>query len=324
MQGLPFRPLPFLGNPHLQTILGTYLPGPILTHRSVEHQLQLPDGDRLVLHDSVPAQWRLGQPIALLVHGLGGTHRSGYLQRLARLLLRWHWRVVRIDLRGCGKGIALAHQPYHAGCSEDIRACLAFVQSQEKPSPLVAIGFSLGGNIVLKLAGEARARPVPGLTRVVAVNPPIDLLRSSTELGQPRNRFYERHFVRGLVALARQRARHFSDHRMQFPSQLSLRRFDDIYVAPRCGFADAEDYYTRSSSLPLIGQIDVPTLILTARDDPLVPVDMFQELKEMPCLEVQIASGGGHLGYLGWDGNGGIRWADQRILEWLKADLRVR
>jgi hypothetical protein len=284
-----------------------------------EELVELPDGDRLVLHDSPAPGWQPGSPIAVLIHGLGGDHRSGYLQRLGRVMLRWHWRVVRVDLRGCGKGIALAKKPYHAGCSDDVRAVLEVVHGWAAPSPIVLLGFSLGGNIVLKLAGEAKDRPVPGLARVAAVNPPIDLVRASDELGQPRNRLYEYHFVRGLVALVRQRARHFPDeHEVQFPKRLSLRQFDDLYTAPRTGFADALDYYRRSSALPFIPKIEVPALILTSRDDPLVPVDSFRELRPPPHIEVQIATGGGHLGFLGWDGAGGIRWADRRIIDWLQ------
>lgn len=313
-----FRPLPLLGNRHVQTVLGTYLRGPVRSITSTERRVPLDDGDCLVVHDSVPPSWRAGDPIALLVHGLGGSHRSSYLRRLTVQLLPHGFRVLRMDLRGCGRGLPLARRPYHAGCSADVRAAAEAIQRETPQSPLILIGFSLGGNIVLKLAGEAAERPVPGLVRVAAVAPPIDLERCADLIAQPSNRFYDRFFVRELMALARRRQRLFPDlPAVQFPRPLTLRLFDDVYTAPRSGFRDAADYYNQASSLPLIAQIAVPTLILTARDDPFIAVEPFEALQAPGHVTVRIVRHGGHLGFLGWDGAGGIRWAERRVLEWV-------
>jgi len=315
-----FRPLPLLGNPHLQTLLGTWLRGPAFHLGSRERHVLLDDGDRLVLHDSVPELWRKGGRIALLVHGLGGSHRSSHLQRMAGFLLPRGVRVVRMDLRGCGRGTTLARRSYHAGCSDDVRAAVAEVHRWSPTSPLVLVGFSLGGNIVLKLAGEAGSQPVPALERVAAIAPPVDLERCATLIERPRNRLYELHFVRELVALARRRQHYFPDSRpLRFPRRMTLRLFDDLYTAPRSGFADALDYYRRASSLPLLLSIKLPTLILTARDDPFVAVDPLEMLTAPPNVEVRILARGGHLGFLGWDGAGGIRWAERRVAEWVTA-----
>src|SRR5262249_26788436 len=204
------------------------------------------------------------------------------------------------------------------GCSDDVRAVLQTVHGWSPQSPLVLMGFSLGGNIVLKLAGEATERPVPGLARVAAVAPPIDPARWAGLVGQAANRFYELRFLRELLQLLRRRQRLFTDHpRVRFPKPLSLRTYDELYTAPRWGFAGALDYYQRSSSVPLISQIQVPTLILTARDDPFVAVEPFELLTPPQNVEVRIHDHGGHLGFLGWDGAGGIRWAERRVFEWL-------
>lgn len=313
-----FRPLRFLGNAHVQTVLGSLLPGPRLLMPSVERAVGLPDGDRLVLHDSVPAGWRAGDPVALLVHGLGGSHRSGSVRRVARLLCGRGWRAVRVDLRGCGRGIALARRPYHAGCSEDVRAALEDVESHCPGSPLALVGFSLGGNIVLKLAGEAAGRPLPALGAVAAVSPPVDLARCSAQLSRRRNRLYELHFLSGLIELARRRSRIFPDDPLpRFPRRLTLRRFDDLYTAPRAGFADAADYYRRASSLPLLARIGVPTLVLTARDDPFIAVEPLEGLAAPAHVEVRIVPYGGHLGFLGADGLGGVRWGEGQVVDWL-------
>ena len=313
-----FRPLPFLGNPHVQTLLGNWPEAGAQPLAARERQVLLPDGDRLVAHDSTPDRWRPGGRIALLVHGLGGSHRSGYLRRLAGRLLARGLRVVRLDLRGVGRGEALARRTYHGGCSEDVRAAAAEVRSWSPASPLVLVGFSLGGNIVLKLAGEAGARPVPGLERVAAVSPPIDLEGSAARLSLPRNRFYERFFLRNLLEQVRRQQRHFPDlPRARFPRKLTMRLFDDLYTAPRSGFRDALDYYRRAAALPLVPRIAVPALILTARDDPFVTAEPFETLPVAAQVEVHVLRRGGHLGFLGWDGLRGVRWAEQRVFDWV-------
>lgn len=315
-----FRPLPLLGNAHVQTVLGAMLHVPVGSLASRERHVALDDGDRLVVHESVPAGWRSGDPLALLVHGLGGSHRSGYVQRMGRLLLARGLRVACLDLRGSGRGFSLARRPYHAGCSADVRAVAAALHHDL--SPLFLIGFSLGGNIVLKLAGEAAREPLPGLARVAALAPPIELDLCSRLISLPRNRFYEKHFLHELVALALRRQRLFPDlPPVNFPRPLSLRLFDDLYTAPRSGFRDAADYYRRASALPLIPDITVPTLIMTARDDPFIPVAPFESLRPSDHILLRVVPAGGHLGFLGRDGAGGIRWAEQRVVDWLMLSL---
>src|SRR5258707_2610886 len=123
-----FRPLPFLGNAHLQTLIGNLWTGSLPALATREHLVDLADGDRLVLHDSTPPGWKGGGRIALLVHGLAGTHQSSYLMRLAAYLLPRGFRIVRMDLRGCGRGIGLARRGYNGGCSDDVRAAALEIQ----------------------------------------------------------------------------------------------------------------------------------------------------------------------------------------------------
>jgi uncharacterized protein len=313
-----FRPLPLLGNPHVQTFLGNLLPVSGFPFPSRERAVQLADGDQLMLHDSSPADWKPGNRIALLVHGLGGSHHSGYMQRVGRLLLARGMRVVRMDLRGCGRGLAVARRPYHGGCSDDVRAAVEEIRRWSTSSPVTLIGFSLGGNIVLKLAGESASRPVEGLERVAALAPPIDFERCAALLASPRNRVYEQFFVRGLIQQVRLRQRLFpEDAAIQFPARMSMRRFDDLYTSPRCGFDGATHYYRSAASLPLLPRIEVPTFMLTARDDPFIAVEPFERLRPPAQVRVVIAPRGGHLGFLGRSGAGGIRWAEQRIAEWV-------
>jgi predicted alpha/beta-fold hydrolase len=325
---LDFRPLPFLRNPHIQTVLGALMPGPNCPFPDRRSLVRLSDGDCLVLHNNTPPGWKLGDPLALLVHGLSGSHASPHICRLAALLLMRRVRVVRMDLRGAGAGVALARHVYHAGRSDDVRAALTEIHSWSPTSPLLLIGLSLGGALALRLASEAADRPVPGLTRLVAVSPPIDLPLCSTLLSLPQNRLYEDSFVRDLLIEARLRQRFFPDL-LPPPCpprnggdkgrrcRLTMRLFDDLYTAPRSGFADALDYYHKASCAALIPNIQLSTLILTARDDPFIAVEPFEELKVPSNILVRIVNHGGHIGFLGWDGRGGIRWADRYIVEWI-------
>ena len=316
-----FRPLSPFTNPHVQTVLGNVFgKGPAVP--AVRHLVPLGDGDRLVLHDTTPPGWRPGRPAVLLVHGLGGCHRSGYMQRMTGRLVRCGVRVFRMDMRGAGAGFRLARKLYCAAASADVRAALDAVAALAPGSPLGLAGFSLGGNIVLKCAGEAGAQPIPALRAVAAVAPPIDLVACSDLMA--RLPWYDAYYVRHLLAQVVRHQRHFPHlPRVRFPRGLTLRQFDDLYTAPRWGFADALDYYRRASAFPLIGRIDVPTLILTARDDPFVAAEPFDRLPPNPAVTVHVARHGGHLGFVGPDGQGGLRWAETQVLDWLLRGLRA-
>jgi hypothetical protein len=224
-------------------------------------------------------------------------------------------RVIRIDLRGAGAGMKLARKFYNAACSADVRAVLKALHTEHATSPLLLLGFSLGGNIVLRVAGEAAQDPVAGLTAVVAVGPPIDLERCSELISQQR--FYDQFYARQLIAQVREHAGYFPDlPRVDFPRGASLRAFDDLYTAPRWGYAGALDYYRRASVSALLASIRVPCLILTARDDPFIALEPFLDVSLSPSVTLQITNHGGHLGYLGHDGKGGFRWAETRVVRW--------
>jgi predicted alpha/beta-fold hydrolase len=314
-----FRPLPFIGNPHLQTLLAHVLPGPRLPAAGWLGCVLLPDGDRLAMHDNAPPAWQAGDGIVILVHGLGGCHRSGYMLRLTRGFLERSLRVIRVDLRGVGAGETLARRTYHGGCSGDLGAVVLEVARQSPASPMALVGMSLGGNIVLKLAGEMADSPHP-VKAVAAVAPPIDMIRCAALLtGRP---FYDRYFVRHILKQVHRHRRYFPETVLpRFPRRMTLRQLDDLWTAPRWGFADATDYYRRASALPLSERIRVPALVLTARDDPFIAVEPFETLRQNSAIQVHIADCGGHLGFLGLDGAGGIRWAERQVVDWIAGTL---
>ncbi len=315
----PFRSHWTLAGGHRQTLAGVFFPGRLPDECAVVRHIPLPDGDTLVVHDDCPPNWPSSGPVAVMLHGLAGCHRSSYLVRTAAMFNAIGVRTFRMDLRGCGAGFGLALKPYNAGCSDDVLEVVRAVAAWCPGSPISLFGFSLGGNIVLKLLGETPDRVPAELVRAAAINPPIDLARCTYGLARWPQRHYDAYFVKELL----QRLRDLQQHRSDFVpptfnrSPRRLVEFDDQFTAPRSGFRDADDYYQRCSSEQFLPAIRVPTLILTARNDPLIPVESFERLSIPPNVHLHIAEGGGHLGYLAAT-NGSRDWLQTQLLEWLR------
>jgi hypothetical protein len=305
---------------NLQTLASVYFPGSLVEYQARQHHVLLDDDDRLVLHDDCPAEWAAGDPATLLMHGLGGCHQSVYMRRTAAKLCEHGVRVFRMDLRGCGAGVELARLPYHSGRSADAAAALRYVAEQCPGSSVTLVGYSLGGNIALKLAGESAGSPPDNLCRVMAVCPPSDLSACSAWIGRLRNRGYDRYFAKLL-------GKQLLDRKARAPQAVSvdfarrprqLREIDDWFTAPVCGFGTAENYYRQSSSAPLLPDIRVPTLIVAAADDPLVPRQMFEALRLSPTTTLRVTRHGGHLGFIGTAGSDpDRRWLDWRVVDWV-------
>jgi predicted alpha/beta-fold hydrolase len=313
-----FRPHPLMRSGHFQTIAAAYLPGPQFVYKAQQRLVTLADGDRLVLHDDCPAEWQPGDRVALLIHGLSGCHSSPYMVRVADRLEKAGVRTFRMDLRGCGAGVALARLPYHSGRSDDAAAALAMIAEICPGSPASLIGFSMGGNISLKLLGEIGDRPCGHLDRAVAICPPIDLAPAVEQLHRPRNRLYERHFVRRLVNAVRAREQAIPDLPVTEFRGLprSLWEFDDLFTGPVCGFGNAANYYRESGAIRVAEGIRLPALVIAAEDDPLVPVAPLDRLRPCQSVELRITRHGGHVGYIGWRENG-RRWLDDQIVAWV-------
>lgn len=317
----PFEPHPLLRSGHLQTLAGVYLPVRNCPYHATAHRVTLPDGDTIILHEDRPRDPSPSQPCVLMVHGLAGCHMSSYMRRMARKLPARGFRAFRMDHRNCGAAMGLAARPYHAGRSEDVRAALQWIQRRYPEAPCGVIGFSLSGNIVLKLLGEAPTQVPSNVFCAAAVNPAIDLGRSVDQLITPVQRLYHRHFVKLLRQQIRQAASLQglgSDFRGLRVS--CLRDFDDSFTAPVSGFSGADDYYERCSSKQFLSRIRIPTLILASQNDPLIPVQMFHDLDLSDRVHLHIAECGGHLGFVSRGGTDpDPRWMDWRLIEWLEA-----
>jgi len=317
----PFRPHPLLRGPHRQTIAATYMPVRLHPMGTKTHEVLLNDGDRIVVHDDCPVTWNAGDRAALLMHGLGGCHASPYMLRIAAKLKSRGVRAFRMDLRGCGAGFDKARGHYHAGKTEDLLALLQYLQDLCPATPLSLLGFSMSGNIVLKLLGEMEDGVPEQIDSAVAVAPPIDLLECAYHLRKGPNRFIDQTFMRRLHMALQKRRRAVADlhDRRLRPLPARLFQFDDQYTAPLIGYSGAKEYYTRCSSAPLLTRVQVPTLLLTSADDPVIPVQMFERYRLSPAIRLHITSHGGHVGFISAGGQDpDRRWLDWRIIDWIE------
>ena len=321
-----FEPHPWLKGGHRQTIAGRYLLGVRSRLDSTAREVDAGGGDRLSVLDSIPPSWVPGVPAVVLVHGLGGSATNPYVTRVAARLVRMGIRAVRMNLRGAGAGFGLARGTYHSGRTDDLRAVGRWLAAQAPGSPVGWAGFSLGANLVLKLAAEAADHPPDGLDCVVAANPPLDLAASCDHIRRPGNRIYDKNFVRMLRAQVGRLHERFPELPPADLSRVrSLYEFDEAYTAPRNGFAGAQDYYERCSAAPLLPKIEVPGLVVHAEDDPFIPAEPFRRATFPPRLALELIPSGGHLGYLHRRPIGGDRrWLDARLTAWLAARWEAR
>jgi len=320
----PFRPAMLLRSGHAQTLAGVFLPkgpapDPTLTQR---HVITLADGDAVVLHEDRPAGWQAGDRTAVLVHGLAGSFQSGYMERTSARLNEAGLTTFRFDMRGCGAAYSLARHPAHSGRVSDLLAAIATITKLCPGSPISVFGFSLGGNVVLNTLAEIGSAADFPIEMAITVCPPIDLVSCSGSLKSGRLRLYDRHFISALLQTLADRAKQFPDATpvVLAKKPTSLWDFDHAVTAPLCGFASAEDYYRATSPAPRLTKIRVPTLIVSAKNDPLVPQAMFSTAQLGPAVSLQMVSGGGHLGFIS---NGqqdpDCRWLDWRLVEWTLA-----
>jgi predicted alpha/beta-fold hydrolase len=314
---VPCRPPRWARGGHAQTIwshlLGTRA-RPLLRATTAHRELALPDGDRLLVLE-LPG--RSGVRV-VLGHGLTGDVNSDYLRRTARALEAAGHSVWAFDHRGCGEGQGLAARPYHSGRTEDLEAVLAASRADAPDLVQVVVGFSLSGNLALLHAG------LPGATLpdgIVAVNPPVDLEHASVRLHEGPCRLYELRFMRRLQAAVRARERAgLLAGRRALRLRMSLCEFDDAVTAPDCGFADGRDYYTRCSSGPGLATLEVPTVILTAADDPFVDAGVLERLPLPPNVLLHVEPTGGHVAYIE---SGGRRWLDGALLHYVEQLARL-
>jgi uncharacterized protein len=313
-----FEPFPFFSGSHQQTILGSFLNW--YTEPDSETLfVPLKDGDKIAIEVTTPKNWTPYSLTVVMVHGLCGSHRSRYLVRMTKKLMEKGIRCIRFNMRGCGSGRGHAKQIYHSGRSDDLREVIEYLRAAHPDSPFVIIGFSLGGNIVLKLAGEWAGGAKGIVEQFIAISPPVELLASVERMSLSANRFYERYFMRFLMANVKERHEKFPDlPYINLPAGISIYEFDELYTAPQCGFQNALDYYTKSSSKLVVPNIDVPCRILFAEDDPLICSTSLDDLELPENILIYKTKKGGHLGFLASpQKDRGFHWMDNLLEGWI-------
>jgi predicted alpha/beta-fold hydrolase len=266
------------------------------------------------------------RPALIGLHGLESSSSAHYMRGLADKAYAAGFSVILLNQRNCGGTERLAAGLYHSGLTADTDHVIRELASADGIQQVVVAGYSLGGNLALKLAGDYGTAPPPQLRAVCAVSPVMELEECVRALERRQNFFYQWNFVRGLKARLRRKADLFPD---RFPIDCldairTVREFDEVYTAPHFGFRDASDYYHRASAMRVIDRVRLPTLIITAEDDPFVPSAPFHDARVVgnPHLRVIVTRTGGHCAFVtdarnGCDGY----WAEEQILEFAVTNI---
>ncbi len=317
----PFDPRRGLANAHLQTIVGNFFPRPEFRLAAFPETVEVDpaDGSRVLCH----CHWQpepADHLTVVLVHGLEGSSESRYILGITGRAWAAGYNVVRMNMRTCGGTETLTPTLYHSGLSGDLSAVVRHFAKRYGLTQVAFVGYSMGGNMALKLAGEwGNTAP---LVAVATVCPAIDLAVGADALHEPLNRAYEWKFLSGLLARYQRKAEFYPGiyvSRKAIGPVRSIREFDDKIVARYWDFQNADDYYHRAASARVVDQIAVPTLILRALDDPFIRMlaETRAKLHANPFVTLVESRNGGHCGFLSRDPGNEIHWAEAMVMRFL-------
>jgi predicted alpha/beta-fold hydrolase len=317
----PFVPRRLFRGGHAQTLAGNFLPRKNFLPEPEERILSIEEGVQILCH----CHWQTTpetQSTLLIVHGLEGSSLSQYVIGTGSKAWLAGMNVVRMNMRNCGGTEALTPTLYHSGLSTDVAAVLQTIAAEKKLSQIAVAGFSMGGNLVLKMAGDWGMNAPPFLKAVLAVSPAADLGPSADAMHSRSNRIYEWKFLLSLMRRYRRKAKLFPKiygRISRWPA--SIREFDDMITARYCGFSGADDYYTCAAASRVIDRISVPTLVIHAKDDPFIRLTSETRSKMATNSSITFleTNHGGHCAFLaspnGYDG----RWAERQMILFLRS-----
>jgi predicted alpha/beta-fold hydrolase len=319
-----YRPAWWVPGGHAQTLWAKFFRRRRPLHARRE-RWTTPDGDFVEVYRA-DAERRA--PRLLLLHGLEGTVRSHYVGGFFREARRRGWAADLLIFRGCGDEPNTAPRFYHSGETTDLRFVIDRIRDENPGVPLLLAGVSLGGNVLLKFLGEAGESAREYLAAAAAISVPFDLERGARFIGRGFSKIYDRHFLRSLRRKALDKLVRYPDLFDQdaLMHAENIYDFDDAVTAPVHGFDDAHDYYSRSSSIGFLDRVRVPTLLLSAVDDPFLPSEVLEEVRSIgasnPALQLEFTAHGGHVGFVG----GRVPWrpvyyAERRVCEFLASRL---
>ena len=329
----PFVPRRYMGQtvsqPDAQTILANFLPRNIElpTAESVLVEVEASTKSHVLCHCHwQPEEIRKERMTLLLLHGLEGSSHSQYMLGNADKAWRAGWNVIRMNMRNCGGTESVSPTLYHSGLSGDVAAVAEYFVAREQLQSVAMVGYSMGGNMVLKCAGEWGADAPEWLRAVVGVSPVIDLAASADALHSMRNRIYEWNFLLNMMRCYRRKAKLFPDHfTVDVSKQInSIRAFDEYIVSPYCDFENADDYHFRAAAARVVDRIAVPTLILHSLDDPfirLLPETRAKILANHALTLIETAHGG-HCAFLAqpeFENDG--YWAEHTLIHYISAQM---
>jgi len=306
----------FLRNRHLMTLAGNFLPRKNNLPVPEECLFPVADGVQVLCHCHWQPEAEL-RPTVIIIHGLEGSSASQYVIGTGSKAWEAGMNVVRMNMRTCGGTEHLAPTLYHSGLSGDVNAVLHSVIEKKKLCRIGLVGYSMGGNLVLKLAGDLGVNAPPELCAVAAVSPAADLAASADAMHDWSNRIYEWKFLLSLMRRFNRKTAFFPDiYKKASRWPVSIREFDHVIIAPYCGFASADDYYARAAAARVIDKIAMPTLVIHATDDPFIRLlpQTREKISANPHITLLETSHGGHCAFLaspnGYDG----RWAERQII----------
>jgi len=267
-----------------------------------------------------PRAWE--HPTIVLLHGLNASSDAHYMKGIAAKAFERGLNIVRLNQRNCGGTEHLSAGLFHSGLTDDAHHVIGELQKVDGVSAIAVAGYSLGGNLALKLAAEYGDAPPAALVAVAAVSPIIEIEECVRALEQRENFLYQWNFVRDLKARMRRKDRFWPGRfdLTKLGTIRTVRQFDDAYTAPHFGFRDAGDYYHRASAMRIVDRIRVPALVITAEDDPFVPSRPFRDPKIAgnPNIVLKICEHGGHCGFVGpGSGDDDGYWAERQIVDFV-------
>jgi len=318
-----FEPHFLLKNGHAMTIAAALVPRRFDIPAPEARRFQVDKDSWLLGHCHWQPGKRKDAPVLVLVHGLEGSSDSNYMRGIAEKAFHRGFHVVRLNQRNCGGTDALTPTLYNSGMSGDYRAVLEDLANGDGLEQIFFAGYSMGGNLVTKMAGEFAEAAPSSLRGVCAVCPALDLAACADALDRTENYLYQRRFVSGLMDRYARKQKLFPE---RYPFNglrpiRTVREFDDVITAPQFGYRDAQHYYERASAKRLASKIHVPFLMITAQDDPFVPYRSFvaAKISNNPAIRFVAPQHGGHCGFISKHGGVERFWAEQRIVEFCEA-----
>jgi uncharacterized protein len=316
----PFVPRRFLRNRHAQTLAGNFLRRKNGLPQPEEQLFQVEEGVQVLCH----CHWQADpkrHATAIIVHGLEGSSLSQYVIGTGNKAWAAGMNVVRMNMRNCGNTERLTPTLYHSGLSSDVAAVIRLLIEQKKLKRIAAVGYSMGGNLVLKMAGDWGVDAPPEVKAVAAVSPAADLGASADAMHEPANLIYEWKFLFSLMRRYKRKSALFPDRYgkvVRFPR--SIREFDDVITAPYCGFAGAQDYYTRAAAARVVDRIAIPTLVVHAMDDPFIRLlpETRAKMLANPNIKLIETAHGGHCAFLTTPNGHDGRWAELQIVSFFR------